>query len=113
MPDDAVVRRASTGKLDSVRGSDQVTIMSKVDVNGPNAHEVFHFLKYNSSLYSEKKGVITPIPWNFSKFLVDARGGVIKYYGPKASPVDILPDIKAALEAPEGEPPRVMRVPTI
>jgi glutathione peroxidase len=49
-------------------------MFAKTDVNGPNAHPVYQFLRFHSSLYSAKDKVASEIPWNFAKFLVNAEG---------------------------------------
>jgi len=59
-------------------------MFQKVDVKGKNAHPLFQFL------VSEKKGLLTEdIKWNFTKFLVDPDGHVVKRYAPQASPKKI------------------------
>jgi glutathione peroxidase len=50
--------------------------MQKVDVNGGGASPVYKFLKDNAKVGS--------IPWNFSKFLVNADGHVVAYYPPQS-----------------------------
>ncbi|XP_057780511.1 probable glutathione peroxidase 5 isoform X2 [Salvia miltiorrhiza] len=71
-------------------------IFHKVKVNGPNAAPVYKFLKSN------KKGHCgSSIKWNFTKFLVDRDGHVIKRYGTSTSPLAIAGDIKKALELEE------------
>ena len=57
-------------------------LFGKIDVNGENAHEVYQFLRKNSSLYDREKNTAEGIPWNFSKFLVNEHGKVIKYFTP-------------------------------
>ena len=57
-------------------------IFGKIEVNGPNAHEVYKYLRANSQLYSEKDKEADVIPWNFAKFLVDAEGRVKHYWAP-------------------------------
>eukprot|EP00440_Ansanella_granifera_P041561 gb/GFBE01045069.1/.p1 GENE.gb/GFBE01045069.1/~~gb/GFBE01045069.1/.p1 ORF type:complete len:110 (+),score=39.13 gb/GFBE01045069.1/:1-330(+) len=75
-------------------------MMDMVEVNGPKEHQVFQFLKYNSSLYDEKKDVCKPIGWNFSKFLVNPNGGgVYKYYDKGAKFDTIKADIDLLLSA--------------
>lgn len=68
-------------------------IMSKIDVNGADADPVYDFLK------SEKKGLLGSkgIKWNFTKFLVDQKGKVIKRYSPNTEPKDISTDIEKLL----------------
>ncbi|MDO4814884.1 MAG: glutathione peroxidase [Gemella sp.] len=47
------------------------------DVNGKNEHPIFTWLK------SEKRGFFTKdIKWNFTKFLINSKGEVIKRYSP-------------------------------
>lgn len=59
-------------------------ILVKVKVNGSEAAPVFKFLKLN------KGGVCgSSIKWNFTKFLVDGDGHVIKRYGTSTPPMAI------------------------
>jgi glutathione peroxidase len=46
-------------------------ISQKVEVNGPNAHPVYKYLKENAG--------VTNIGWNFEKFLVSADGSITHY----------------------------------
>jgi peroxiredoxin len=57
-----------------------VLIFEKVDVNGDSAHDAFKFLKSNSSLFDSKSGKVSPIPWNYCKFLVDRNGQVVNFF---------------------------------
>jgi glutathione peroxidase len=67
-------------------------LFSKVEVNGPNTHPVFKYLK------SEKGGLLGDnIKWNFTKFLVDREGNVIDRYAPQTTPVRIAPAIEKLL----------------
>ena len=68
-------------------------MFGKVDVNGPNAHPLFKFLK------SEKKGVLGSegIKWNFTKFLVGRDGSVLARYGSNETPESIEKDVVKAL----------------
>ena len=50
-------------------------IMEKAEINGPNTHEVYKFLRLNSELYDPSQKRAREIPWNFAKFIVDARTG--------------------------------------
>ena len=67
---------------------------SKIDVNGKNEIPMYKYLK------NEKKGFLGTrnIKWNFTKFLVDRNGNVIKRYGPERKPEKIEIDIKKLLE---------------
>jgi glutathione peroxidase len=67
-------------------------LTEKVDVNGSNTNEVFKFLK------SKKGGLLgSAIKWNFTKFLIDKNGHVVKRYAPTTLPEKIEVDIKKAL----------------
>ncbi|MDY0273007.1 MAG: glutathione peroxidase [Advenella sp.] len=69
------------------------TIMSKIDVNGSHEHPLYTWLK------KEKRGVLGSqnIKWNFTKFLINRQGEVIKRYAPVTKPEQIETDIKEAL----------------
>ncbi|HHX78856.1 MAG TPA: glutathione peroxidase [Acholeplasmataceae bacterium] len=61
---------------------------AKVDVNGENEAPIYKYLK------SKKKGLlVSKIKWNFTKFLVDREGNIIKRYAPTYSPSKIEKDI--------------------
>jgi len=63
-------------------------LFSKVDVNGENAHDLFRYLR------KETKGLLgDAIKWNFTKFLVDQEGHVIRRYAPTTNPLSIEKDI--------------------
>jgi len=68
-------------------------LMAKVEVNGPNASPLFDWMK------KEAKGLMgsTSIKWNFTKFLVDRTGKVVKRYGPQDTPAAIAKDIEKLL----------------
>lgn len=85
---------------------------AKVDVNGKNADGLFAFIK--SATPSEKENEASgkfvkmlgdlkqsvlgnDIKWNFTKFLVDRDGNVVKRYAPTVKPEDIAPDIETLL----------------
>ncbi len=70
-------------------------MMSKVEVNGPNAHPLWKWLT------DEAPGVLgsKAIKWNFTKFLVGRDGKVLKRYAPADSPESLRKDIEAALAA--------------
>ena len=57
-------------------------IFSKVDVNGPETHFVYRFLRYQSELMNQKKKTMKQIPWNFAKFLINDKGEIVKYFSP-------------------------------
>ena len=71
----------------------QVTfpVFARIEVNGDGAHDLFKFLRLNSSLNCGKIG------WNFGKFLVNREGKVVGYYGPRTEPNEMIPDIEKLL----------------
>lgn len=65
---------------------------SKIEVNGENEEPLYTYLK------SQKGGIFGKnIKWNFTKFLVDQNGNVIKRYGSTVTPEKIEKDIKILL----------------
>ncbi len=68
-------------------------LFSKIDVNGDNTHPLFKHLKQSA------KGLLgsESIKWNFTKFLVNKKGEVIKRYSPTTKPEDIQFDIESLL----------------
>jgi glutathione peroxidase len=68
-------------------------LMQKVDVNGSAASPLFDWLK------AEAPGVLgtRAIKWNFTKFLIDRQGNVVKRYGPSDAPEGIAKDIEKLL----------------
>ena len=67
-------------------------VMAKIDVNGENEDPLYTFLK------KEKGGLMgDAIKWNFTKFLVDRNGEVVKRYDSKKTPESIAPDIEELL----------------
>lgn len=67
-------------------------MMGKIEVNGSGADPLFKHLK------DEAPGLLTKnIKWNFTKFLVDAEGNVVKRYAPTTKPADIEKDIDSLL----------------
>jgi glutathione peroxidase len=66
---------------------------AKIDVNGSNAHPLFKHLKH------EAPGVLgtEAIKWNFTKFLVDQQGRVLKRYAPSTTPDQIREDVEKVL----------------
>ena len=65
---------------------------AKVDVNGENESPLFTFLK------QEKGGLLgSAIKWNFTKFLIDREGNVVKRFAPMDAPEKLADDIEALL----------------
>ena len=65
---------------------------AKIDVNGPEESPLYTFLKRDKGGFLGSK-----IKWNFTKFLVDKNGKVIKRYGSVEKPENIEKDIAALL----------------
>ena len=89
-------------------------LMAKIDVNGANAHPVFVYLKENAQAEEKKsfKAKATAIlfkaisksvekesdiKWNFTKFLINRDGTVIRRFEPTTTPEAIEKDIQAIL----------------
>jgi Glutathione peroxidase len=68
-------------------------MFAKINVNGSGTHPLYAHLK------SEKKGLLgsESIKWNFTKFLVDSEGAVVRRYAPNDTPEKISEDVKAVL----------------
>ena len=68
-------------------------IFGKIDVNGDEADPLFKHLKQAApgALGSQR------IKWNFTKFLVNRAGDVVKRYAPTTKPDAIASDIQALL----------------
>jgi glutathione peroxidase len=68
-------------------------MFAKVDVNGEKAHPLYKFLK------SEGKGFLgtESVKWNFTKFLIDKHGHVVKRYAPTDKPEKIEKEIAPML----------------
>lgn len=68
-------------------------LFRKVEVNGSGAHPLFTQLKEQApGLLGSKR-----IKWNFTKFLVDGDGRVVKRYAPTTRPEQLVQDIEALL----------------
>jgi glutathione peroxidase len=68
-------------------------MFSKVDVNGDHAHPLFKYLKDEAPGILGSRG----IKWNFTKFLVDKSGKVIRRYGSMDKPESLIKDIEQLL----------------
>jgi|TARA_B100000073_G_scaffold115968_1_gene93761 glutathione peroxidase len=70
-------------------------LFKKTNVNGPDANPLFKELKNEApGLLGTKR-----IKWNFTKFLVNAQGKVLKRYAPTVKPEAIEKDIAKLLSA--------------
>jgi glutathione peroxidase len=68
-------------------------LYGKIDVNGDNAAPLYRHLK------DEAPGLLgsKAIKWNFTKFLVDRSGKVVKRYAPQTKPGELVRDIEALI----------------
>ena len=68
-------------------------MFAKVDVNGDDTAPLYKYLK------AEKPGLLgsEAIKWNFTKFLVDREGNVVKRYAPNDTPESIAKDLEKTL----------------
>jgi glutathione peroxidase len=65
-------------------------MFEKIDVNGKEAHPLYKYLT------SAAPGLLgsDAIKWNFTKFLIDKKGAVVKRFAPTVKPEDIAPEIE-------------------
>ena len=67
-------------------------MFDKINVNGDAAHPLFKYLRKGT------KGLLgDAVKWNFTKFLIDRNGNVLKRYAPQVDPLDIEKDIRSLL----------------
>ena len=68
-------------------------LFAKIDVNGSHAHPLYKFLK------SARRGFLwtKAIKWNFTKFLVDRQGNVVRRYAPIMTIERLERDVKRLL----------------
>jgi glutathione peroxidase len=68
-------------------------VMAKIEVNGEGATPLYQWLK------AEAPGVLGTqgIKWNFTKFLIDRNGKVVRRYAPTDKPANLECDIEALL----------------
>ena len=68
-------------------------LFGKIDVNGDDAHPLYRHLKEEAPGLLGSKAV----KWNFSKFLVNRDGQVVKRYAPTDKPESLAKDIEKLL----------------
>ena len=68
-------------------------LFARIEVNGDGTHPLYRYLK------TQAPGVLgtEAIKWNFTKFLVDRQGRVVKRYAPATKPEALRQDIEALL----------------
>jgi len=63
-------------------------LFAKIEVNGPGTHPLYKFLKHGKD-----------IGWNFTKFLIDRNGHLIKRFDSDVTPENLDKDVQQALAA--------------
>jgi glutathione peroxidase len=69
-------------------------LFAKIEVNGQDAHPLYRWLRAEQPAASGEA-----IEWNFTKFLLDRDGRVVRRYGPATTPQEIAGDLEAVLAA--------------
>lgn len=69
-------------------------LFAKIEVNGPNTHPLYRELKAAAPGFLGSQRV----KWNFTKFLLDGEGRVIKRYAPATKPEKLDAEISALLD---------------
>ena len=70
-------------------------LFAKIDVNGANTHPVYQQLKAQApGIFGSRK-----VKWNFTKFLIDANGNVVKRFAPVTKPEVLTAEVAALLSA--------------
>lgn len=70
-------------------------LFEKIEVNGPNTHDLYRYMKEFGDGQFNKD-----IRWNFTKFLLDRKGHVIRKYDGETKPSEIEDDIQRYLSRP-------------
>jgi glutathione peroxidase len=68
-------------------------MFAKIEVNGANAHPLYRWMKEEKAGFLGTEG----IKWNFTKFLIDKNGNVVKRYAPTDTPEKIEKDLATML----------------
>lgn len=74
-------------------------LFAKIEVNGSGVHPLFTFLKKAQPGFLGSE----VIKWNFTKFLVNQEGQVLKRYAPTDTPEKIEDDLIKLIELSAGD----------
>jgi glutathione peroxidase len=69
-------------------------LFAKIEVNGRNTHPLYRELKAAAPGILGSKSV----KWNFTKFLLDSQGNVVRRYAPTTTPGKLVAEISALLD---------------
>ena len=75
-------------------------IQDKTEVNGWNAHPLYKYLKraqpvsFPADQYPRRVNEVGEIEWNYTKFLIDRQGKVVRRYGPAVDPLAFEGDVR-------------------
>ncbi len=72
-------------------------MFTKVDVNGEFSHELYIYLKKNHNYFNIGTNQLKNVPWNFTKFLISAKGEVYDYFSPDTEPNTMIGEIEKYL----------------
>ena len=75
----------------------RIQILQNLQLNGPKTHPLYRYLRTNSPLYNANKKDCGMISSDFTKFLIDRFGNVVRIYQPNASRNEIQSDIENLL----------------
>lgn len=64
-------------------------MFAKIEVNDKGACELYQWLKAEQP----NEDGTTDIPWNFTKFLINNKGEVVKRFGPRTSPEEVAAEL--------------------
>jgi len=64
-------------------------MFEKIDVNGKNANPIYRYLTRSTGN--------VPIKWNFTKFLLDRHGRLVKRFDSAVTPEDLAKDVEKQL----------------
>lgn len=60
-------------------------VFAKIEVNGASAHPLYQYLTSETG---------SDIGWNFTKFIIDRKGNLVKRYEPAVKPEELVPDLE-------------------